>query len=94
VPKSRVRKKKIYTPPTGRRPAAAAASATTATARRRPSPRWVPVLAVIFFVIGIAWLVTYYMTQGTLPIQTITFWNLAIGFGMLVTGLGVLTQWR
>ena len=39
VPKSQVRKKKVYTPPTDVRPAATAAS-------RKPSPVWLPVTAV------------------------------------------------
>jgi hypothetical protein len=90
VPKSRVRKKKVYTPPT----ASKEASGSTSHTGRRPSPRWVPGLALVLFFVGIAWLVTYYMTQGSLPIEAITYWNLAIGFGALVAGLGVLTQWR
>ena len=88
MPKSRVRKKKVYTPPTDVRPAAATAR------KRKPSGRWVPILAVTLIVVGIAWLVTYYMTQGAYPIEKITYWNLAVGFGFLVTSLGVLTQWR
>lgn len=89
MPKSRVRKKKVYTPPTDVRPAAA-----TVAGKRRPSPRWVPVVAVGLIVLGIAWLVTYYMTQGSYPVESLSYWNLAIGFGMLVASLGVLTQWR
>jgi hypothetical protein len=87
VPKSRVRKKKVYTPPTDVRPAAGAK-------KKKPSPRWVPVLAVALIVIGIAYLVTYYMTEGKYPVEEIKYWNLAVGFGMLVGSLGVLTQWR
>ena len=87
MPKSRVRKKKVYTPPTDVRPASGAK-------RKKPSPRWVPVAAIALIVIGIAWLVTYYMTQGAYPIGALSVWNLAIGFGMLVASLGLLTQWR
>jgi len=89
VPKSRVRKKKVYTPPTDVRPAA-----TTTAKRAKPSPRWVPGLAIALIVAGIAWLVTYYMTQGEYPVAELSAWNLAIGFGMLVASLGVFTQWR
>jgi hypothetical protein len=89
VPKSRVRKKKVYTPPTELRPAAA-----TTAKRAKPSPRWVPILAIALIVLGIAWLVTYYMTQGDYPVASLEAWNLAIGFGMLVASLGVFTQWR
>lgn len=89
MPKSRVRKKKVYTPPTDVRPSGGAKSGA-----RRPSPRWLPVLAVVLIVVGIAWLVTYYMSKGLYPIGDWTYWNLAIGFGFLVISLGVLTRWR
>ena len=52
MPKSQVRKKKVYTPPTDIRPAANAAS-------KKPSPVWLPVSAVALIVFGIAWLVVY-----------------------------------
>lgn len=89
MPKSRVRKKKVYTPPADIRPTAA-----TTAKRAKPSPRWVPGLAIGLIVAGIAWLVTYYMTQGEYPVASLSAWNLAIGFGMLVASLGVFTQWR
>jgi uncharacterized membrane protein HdeD (DUF308 family) len=87
VPKSRVRKKKVYTPPTDVRPAAG-------TKKKKPSPRWVPVLAVALIVLGIGYLVVYYMSKAAYPIESLGYWNLAVGFGMLVASLAVLTQWR
>ncbi|GGM50887.1 cell division protein CrgA [Dactylosporangium sucinum] len=94
MPKSTVRKKKVYTPPAELRPQ------ETVAARRRPSPVWVPALAVSFVVIGIAWLVTYYLTQGFFDVEAFSalakleYWNLAIGFGFLVASLAVFSKWR
>jgi len=94
VPKSRIRKKKVYTPPTDLRPQ------TTVTAKRRPSPIWVPVTAVTLIVVGIAWLVVFYLTTGFADapalslLYKIGYWNLAIGFGMMVTALALLSKWR
>jgi hypothetical protein len=94
VPKSTVRKKKVYTAPAELRPQ------ETATARRRPSPVWVPALAVALVVIGIAWLVSYYLTQGFFDVSWLStladlkYWNLAIGFGFLVASLAVFSKWR
>ena len=87
MPKSRVRKKKVYTAPAELRP-------KTAESTHQPSPTWVPVLAVIFIVVGIGWLVTFYLTGGTFPIGSIEYWNLAIGFACLVASLLVLSRWR
>ena len=62
MPKSQVRKKKVYTPPTDVRPAATAAS-------RKPSPVWLPVSAVALIVFGIAWLVVYYLSEQQYPVE-------------------------
>jgi hypothetical protein len=87
VPKSNVRKKKVYTPPAELRPTQ---SATT----RKPSPVWVPALAVALIVAGIAWLVVFYLSQGMYPVASWRYWNLAIGFGAMVLSLGILSKWR
>jgi hypothetical protein len=94
VPKSRVRKKKVYTTP------AELAPQTTLAARRRPSPVWVPVTAVSLIVLGIAWLVVFYLTTGFNDVSALSalaklgYWNLAIGFGAMVGALILLSKWR
>jgi hypothetical protein len=94
VPKSTVRKKKVYTPPTELRPQVAAAS-------RKPSPTWVPATAVSLIVFAIAWLVTYYLTgqwydlgESFLFLAEITYWNLIIGFAAMIGALVLLSRWR
>jgi Cell division protein CrgA len=93
VPKSHVRKKKVYTPPAELRPRQTAAN-------KRPSPLWLPVTAVSFIILGIAWLVVYYLTSGFFDVQALSalqklrYWNLAIGFGFMVASLGLLSRWR
>jgi hypothetical protein len=87
VPKSQVRKKKVYTPPTDIRPAATADS-------KKPSPAWVPITAVTLIVEGIAWLVVYYLSSQVYPVGAWGYWNLAVGFGCMVASLGLLSRWR
>jgi hypothetical protein len=87
VPKSNVRKKKVYTPPAELRPQSTAAA-------RKPSPIWVPVVAVALIVLGIGWLVVFYLTGTNYPIGSWRYWNLAIGFGAMVSALVVLSRWR
>ncbi len=53
-----------------------------------------PIGAVVLLVLGITWLVVYYLSQGKLPIEALKAGNLAVGFAMLVAALGLLTQWR
>lgn len=93
MPKSQVRKKKVYTPPAELRPQSTAAST-------KPSPLWLPITAVALIVLGIGWLVVYYLTSGFRDIQAasaladLNYWNLAIGFGALVASLALLSKWR
>lgn len=86
MPKSKVRKKTVYTPPTNVRP--------VASRKLRPSRAVVPAAAVALLLLGVAWLIVFYISRGSLPIRSLHNWNLAVGFAGLVAALGVLTQWR
>lgn len=88
MPKSRVRKKKVYTPPAELRPRAATAAA------HRPSPTWLPIVAALCFLVGVAWLVVYYLSETMLPVAAWGYWNLGIGFGWMVLSMLVFTRWR
>lgn len=87
MPKSQVRKKKVYTPPTDVRPAATSGS-------KKPSPIWLPISAVTLIVLGIGWLVVYYLSETQYPVAAWGYWNLAVGFGGMVASLILLSRWR
>jgi hypothetical protein len=87
VPKSQVRKKKVYTAPTELRP-------TTSASAKKPSPVWLPATAVFLIVAGIAWLVVFYLSESQYPVASWGYWNLAVGFGSMVASLIVLSRWR
>jgi hypothetical protein len=53
-----------------------------------------PLFAVALIVAGVAWLVVFYLSQGLYPVYSWRYWNLAIGFGAIVTGLGILALRR
>lgn len=89
MPKSQVRKKKVYTPPADIRPVAA-----TAAAAKKPSSIWLPITAVSLIVVGIGWLVVFYLSSGSYPVMSWGYWNLAIGFGAMVSALALLSRWR
>jgi len=86
MPKSTVRKKKVYTPPADLRPSVAAA--------KQPSPSWVGFIAVALIVFGLAWLVTFYISDQRFPVESWGFWNLGVGFAGLVSSLIVLSRWK
>lgn len=57
----------------------------------KPSPRWVPVLMLVFLVLGVGDLVLYYL--GLLPGGSRT-WQLLTGFGLIAAGFGTGVFWR
>ncbi|MDQ1711667.1 MAG: hypothetical protein QOE45_1117 [Frankiaceae bacterium] len=86
MPKSRVRKKK--TDPYVR------AAATTSPRKRQPSPVWFGGIVLGTMVVGVAWLVTYYVSGGTLPVRSLDAWNVVVGFLWIASGFALSTQWR
>ncbi len=89
-------KAKDSTRSTSARKAAAAESART-TGRRvaaaGQNPAWLAPTAVTLLIIGLLYLVTYYLSSGMLPLP-IGDWNLAVGFGVLMVGGGMLMFWK
>jgi hypothetical protein len=55
---------------------------------------WLPALAVALIVVGIAWLVVFYLSKGLYPVSSWRYWNLAIGVGAMVAALGILSKRR
>jgi hypothetical protein len=84
VPVSRKRKKAASLPsPTAGGPA-----------KKGPSPRWLAPLMLTLFGIGVLWLVVFYLTQGDMPVEDLGNANLLVGFGFIIAGFGLSTQWR
>ena len=44
--------------------------------------------------LGLLWIVVYYITRAEYPIPGIRDWNLLIGFGVLLVGFAMTTRWR
>ncbi|MDF3290927.1 MULTISPECIES: cell division protein CrgA [Streptomyces] len=85
MPKSRIRKKADFTPPPEK---------TTAAFRLHTGRRWVAPLMLALFLIGLAWIVVFYVTTGNLPIEAWGNWNIVVGFGFIAGGFVVSTQWK
>lgn len=77
-----------------RKKPASPAPATTAPAAPKPNPRWwVPVM-VGLMVLGLVWIVVFYITQQAYPIPGIGLWNLGAGFALAMAGFLMTTRWR
>ncbi|HYY11322.1 MAG TPA: cell division protein CrgA [Kineosporiaceae bacterium] len=82
MPESRVRKQTPFTPPPAK------------VTIRKPNPQWYAPVMLGLMVVGLLWVVVYYIAQTRYPIPNIGHWNLGIGFGLLLLGFGMTTRWR
>jgi hypothetical protein len=84
VPKSRVRRKENYTPPP-----------KPVDPSSKVSPRWLAPVMVACFLIGLAWIVVFYLAGNDNPLMSdIGNYNLIIGFAFIGVGFALATQWR
>ena len=91
MPKSKVRKKSVYTPPESVLEARSARAARAA----RPSPRWWAPLMVTLMVLGLLWIVVFYVAGDRIPfMESLKMGNFAVGFGAMIIGLVMSMRWR
>jgi hypothetical protein len=90
VPKSKVRKKPSYSAPVG-----ASGSLSSSGKQLKPSPTWYAVTMVALLIVGLAYIVVYYMAGEHVPLmRDIGSWNFAVGFAFLMSGLIMAVRWR
>jgi hypothetical protein len=90
VPESRVRKtadekKKLRK----------AAEAKPKRVKAPGSRRWVPPTFITVGLLGVAWLITYYVAGQYIPFMSdLGNWNILIGMGGMAAAFGIATLWR
>jgi hypothetical protein len=58
------------------------------------SPSWLAPVMVANFLIGLFWIVTFYVSQTQYPVPGIGAWNMIIGFTFIGVGFSLATKWR
>ncbi len=64
------------------------------SAERAPNPVWFKPLMFSFMIIGLAWIIVFYVSGSSLPIPQLLNWNILIGFGIMFVGFLMTTRWR
>jgi hypothetical protein len=49
---------------------------------------------VTTFLIGLAWIVTFYISETRYPVPGIGAWNMVAGFAFIGVGFSLATRWR
>ncbi|GAB7192031.1 hypothetical protein NUM3379_27400 [Kineococcus sp. NUM-3379] len=60
----------------------------------RPTPRWYVVTMVGLMILGLIWIVVFYISQTRYPVPGWGNWNLVAGFGLVLVGFAMTTRWR
>lgn len=88
MPKSKIRKKAVRAVPSDRRTPLKVKAAG-------PSHPVYLVVMLGLMLLGLAWMVVYYIAQEKIPlINTLGAWNFAVGFALMIAGLLMTTRWR
>jgi hypothetical protein len=58
------------------------------------SPKWLAPTMVGSFLVGLLWIVTFYVSQTQYPIPNIGAWNMLVGFAFIAFGFSLATKWR
>ncbi len=82
MPESKGRRRSLYTPPAGK------------SGANKPNAAWFAPLMVTLMLVGLAWIVIFYLTEQAYPIPGIGTLNLVIGFIVLLGGFFMTTRWR
>jgi uncharacterized membrane protein len=82
MPESRIRRKAAYTAP----PAKSGGPKT--------NPVWFVPVMLGLMILGLIWIVVFYVTQQEYPIPAIGSWNLIAGFGLIMAGFLMTTRWH
>jgi hypothetical protein len=82
VPESKGRDKAAYTPP------------PKAQKVKTGNAAWFVPVMLGLMILGLLWVVTFYITRQEYPVPALGQWNLVIGFSLILVGFGMTTRWR
>ncbi len=65
-----------------------------AAGEQAPNPVWFKPIMIGLMLVGLAWVLVFYLSGSVLPIPGVGAWNLVIGFGIAFLGFLMTTRWR
>lgn len=63
------------------------------------NPTWYKATMFGFMIVGLLWILTFYISSAQYPLGSATFldlsnWNILIGFGIAMVGFVMTTKWK
>ena len=66
----------------------------SSSADSAPNPVWFKPVMIRLMLLGLVWVLIFYISGMQFPIPGIDAWNLVIGFGIAFVGFLMTTRWR
>ena len=70
------------------------AIASNESSEPRPNPVWFKPVMFGFMLLGLVWIIVFYLSQGAWPVSSLGSYNILIGFGIAFIGFLMTTRWR
>ncbi|HET6241698.1 MAG TPA: cell division protein CrgA [Arthrobacter sp.] len=67
---------------------------TSAARAYKPNPVWFKPVMFGLMIIGLLWIITFYISEAAFPVQEWGSWNIVAGFGIAIVGFLMTTRWR
>lgn len=65
-----------------------------AAGEQGPNPIWFKPIMFGFMLIGLIWIIVFYVSNQELPVKDWGTWNILVGFGIMFVGFLMTTRWR
>lgn len=59
-----------------------------------PNAVWFKPVMFGFMILGLIWIIVFYVTNSAFPIPQLGAWNILVGFGIAFIGFIMTTRWR
>jgi hypothetical protein len=69
-------------------------STETRSGEQAPNAVWFKPVMFGFMLIGLIWIIVFYVSQGSFPLPQLGTWNILVGFGIMFIGFLMTTRWR
>ena len=88
MPKSKVREK------VARKRKVAAEITPESIEAKVENPKWLVPVMLASFLLGLIWIVIFYISSTSYPIPGIGAWNMLVGFAFVGVGFSLATRWK
>ncbi|AWB88155.1 cell division protein CrgA [Homoserinimonas hongtaonis] len=59
-----------------------------------PNPVWFKPIMFGLMLLGLVWIIVYYISRSALPLPALGDANILVGFGIMFVGFLMTTRWR